>query len=348
MIRILTLADSGLWDATIRSVPHYDVHQLSAYVRAFARDQNAEPLLVWYEDDGGVALQTVMKRDVATSGRLESLVEPGQWFDLVTPYGYGGFLVEGSINWGNLRREYSKFCDEQSVVCEFVRFFLDSEYAYHFSGSTRIAMSNVVRSLSLSEEEIWSDYEHKVRKNVKKAARAGLQFEVDTAGDRLDDFLRIYYGTMGRTGASEEFFFSSDFFDDLKQLEENVAWVHVLHDDKVVSSELVLLDSDRAYSFLGGTDSGYFEMRPNDFLKHGVILWARSQGLRCFVLGGGYGSDDGIFRYKRSFAPSGVSDFRVGSITYDPLAYARLCSLSAAPDNVKYFPAYRASTAAKP
>ena len=30
------------------------------------------------------------------------------------------------------------------------------------------------------------------------------------------------------------------------------------------------------------------------------------------VLGGGYGADDGIFRYKRSFAPHGLVPFFVG------------------------------------
>lgn len=37
--------------------------------------------------------------------------------------------------------------------------------------------------------------------------------------------------------------------------------------------------------------------RANDFLKFEVIKWAKEKGFKNYVLGGGYGTDDGIFQY---------------------------------------------------
>ena len=86
----------------------------------------------------------------------------------------------------------------------------------------------------------------------------------------------------------------------------------------------MLVSERNAYSFLGGTASDAFELRPNDLLKWELILWLKSAGKRRFVLGGGYGADDGIFRYKRSFAPHGLVPFFVGRRVLEPELYRDL------------------------
>ncbi len=94
-----------------------------------------------------------------------------------------------------------------------------------------------------------------------------------------------------------------------------------------MSSELVLVSQSHIYSFLGGTRAEAFPSRANDLLKHEVILWGHRAGKQSFVLGGGYGGADGIFRYKLSFAPRGKSDFKVGKMVVDPNWYTELMSL---------------------
>jgi len=342
MIQAYSLDEADEWDAIVRSSPGYEVHYLSGYARAFCLGQDTTPLLLVYRDDGGRAIQAVTRRDVASAPRLAQVVESGAWFDYASPYGYGGFLEDGDVNWARLAAEYADHCRASRVVCEFVRFGLYSEYAAHFPGTARVAMHNVVRTLDPPLEDIRRDYEHKVRKNIRRAADSGLELAADPAGDHRDEFLRIYYATMERTGANADFYFRREFFDALTAMSGNLTWFHAVLAGRVVSSELVLHDATNAYSFLGGTDAEYFPLRPNDFLKDGIIQWAKAQGLRRFVLGGGHGTDDGIFRYKRSFAPNGVVDFRVGSLVHEPTEYARLCALSGVQDGSGYFPAYRA------
>jgi hypothetical protein len=87
-------------------------------------------------------------------------------------------------------------------------------------------------------------------------------------------------------------------------------------------------------------------MRPNDFLKYEIIKWAQKKGLIRFILGGGYGYDDGIFRYKKSLAPNGIYSFYVGKKIFDNDKYEELLNIKKSEvsfdGNTTFFPAYRA------
>ena len=110
----------------------------------------------------------------------------------------------------------------------------------------------------------------------------------------------------------------------------------------MISAELVIYGSENCYSYLGGTNSEYFDLRPNDFLKYEIIKWAKNKGLKNFVLGGGYGSDDGIYQYKLSLAPHGVYNFYIGRKVFDQKSYDELVSLRDENElNEKFFPLYR-------
>ena len=191
-------------------------------------------------------------------------------------------------------------------------------------------------------DEMLMDFEHKVRKNLKKAEASGLEIRIDTAGHDLTDFLRIYRATMDRNHAENEYYFSEDFYRQINTMNGHFAYFHVLYQGMVISTELVLMGTDTMYSYLGGTDEEYFAHRPNDFLKYHIIRWGFEHGYRQFVLGGGYGADDGIFRYKKSFAPEGIVRFYTGQAVFDSTGYDALCALRTDLPNSGFFPRYRA------
>lgn len=259
---------------------------------------------------------------------------------MITPYGYGGFL--GEINdYKSLNAAYSKYCVDNKYICEFVRFELFSDYYQHYSGETESRTHNVVRSLDIPINAIWMDFKQKVRKNVKRANTYGLEIIIDTVGIYMDDFLRIYYGTMERSDAKDSFYFKKPFFEEMMSM-DNAVMFHVKFEGKIISTELVLYGANNCYSYLGGTDSEYFYTRANDFLKYEIIKWAKEKGLQNFVLGGGYGSDDGIFQYKMNLAPHGIKDFYIGRKVFDQETYNQLVDLRSEENlNEQFFPLYR-------
>lgn len=344
MLSVITIEEPDKWDSIVKGFNNYDVNYLSQYSKAFGENGEGDPLLIYYENDSTKAMNVVMKRDIALGEHFEDKLQPNKWFDLSTPYGYGGFWIEGK-DYESLDEEYEQYCKNNGFVSEFVRFHLFENYKDIFNGTVESHTNNVVRSLDLDIDDMLMDFEHKVRKNLKKANKAGLEIEIDESGERIEEFLDIYYGTMDRTDAKANFFFPQSFFKTINEMINNFVYIHVIYEDTVISTELVLFGTENCYSFLGGTKSDYFNLRPNDFLKFEIIKWAKAKGLKRFILGGGYGEDDGIFRYKKSFSPNGIHKFYVGKRIfnrdkYDELIKIRNSDLSFDKDT-KYFPQYR-------
>lgn len=345
MIQEIQIDDAD-WDKVIRSFAKYDVFYLSDYVKAFQYAGEGTPILIYGESGGTRAVNVLMKRDIAVHKAFTGKIQKNMYYDLCTPYGYGGFLFEGNNeSFQEILNEYENYCQQTGYISEFVRFELMEPYHVYYHGEVETRTHNVVRNLDISMDDIMADFEHKVRKNIKKAVRNGLEIIVDEDGTHLDEFLRIYYKTMERTDANEEFFFSKEFFETLNHMKDNVMYFYVLYEEKIISAELVIYGSKNAYSFLGGTDHEYFSVRPNDFLKYEIIKWAKEKGLKNFILGGGYGSDDGIFRYKKSLAPSGIVDFYIGRRIFNQHNYYELVKIREKDHklelNSRFFPLYR-------
>jgi len=340
------------WLAEWQNWPDREVAAHPDYVRLFARPDDRS-LCAVMRHDGGAVLFPFIQRDLS--------VEP--WAagyrgmcDLTSPYGYGGAFASGaahseavaSMFWDS----FDAWAHSVSAVSSFVRASLFQDQIIATRGETMLEVPNVVRTLRLEPDAIWADYAHKVRKNIKAARRAGLQVRVDLTGERLGEFLSIYYATMERRGASGSYYFPAEFFDRIiSDLRSQFAFFHVSHEGTIVSTELVLVSAQHLYSFLGGTLPEAFHLRANDLLKHAVIEWGRELGKKAYVLGGGYAIGDGIFRYKLSFAPNGQAPMRLVVRVYDEAVYDAFVQARQAWEThagrswiprADFFPAYRA------
>ena len=277
--------------------------------------------------------------------------------DVTSPYGYGGqFVWNVGDNVKSVAnsfwREFDLWAESTNVVTEFVRFTLFSDEVLPFPGQRLHRARNVVRSLQHDEAEMWMDFEQKVRKNVKKAQRSGVSIEVDMVGSEIESFLGLYRSTMDRRSAESLYYFERAFFDAIhRDLAGSFAYFHAIHDSKIISTELVLISAENVYSFLGGTDSAAFDLRPNDLLKYEIIRWSRDQGKKRFVIGGGREPEDGIFKYKLSFAPRGAVPFFTGQRVLNEELYRTLTDRRRAAvlaegrewnEEGTFFPAYRA------
>lgn len=268
-----------------------------------------------------------------------------EYRDIITAYGYGGPFTKGTFTEEELVifwHETDQWLKSKNVVSEVVKFSLFGTENSGYPGMIEEAMKNIVRDFNMSMEEMWMEFEHKVRKNLKKAQKNNLEFKVDFTGEYLEEFLDIYYSTMDRREAGEGYYFKKDFFEQLHgTLPRNYCYFHIFLDGKMISTELALLSDSTMYSYLGGTKREYFEYRPNDFLKYQMILWGYEQKMKRFVLGGGYNKEDGIYKYKRSFAPNGEKIFKVGTRILNQEAYDKLCQIKGIDKNHPFVPAYR-------
>ena len=104
MLSVITLDESNKWDSIVKSFSNYDVYYLSGYTKAFKSHGDGEPTLIYYHDEEIRAINVVMIRDIAEDKRFKDKIETYCLFDVTTPYGYGGFIIEGIPNESNIKR----------------------------------------------------------------------------------------------------------------------------------------------------------------------------------------------------------------------------------------------------
>jgi hypothetical protein len=318
--------DRACWIERWRQWPAREVFAHPDYLLLYAR-RGVHARCAAGAASGSYTLYPFLMRELSEEPYCEASLR--ECTDITSPYGYGGPFAWGGA-WDRelavmFWRRFDDWASRSHVISEVIRLSLFPATVMPYAGSAAVVSENIVRSLTISADELWRDFEHKVRKNVNKARQSGVTIEMDESGGRLDDFLRIYRGTMERRNAASCYFFPRQYFDGIhRRLKGQFTYFHALLGSTVVSTELVLISADRVYSFLGGTDASYFHLRPNDLLKFEVMRWAHRAGRKEFVLGGGYSPGDGIYRFKLSLAPHGRIPFSIGFRVLDIRAYAAL------------------------
>lgn len=321
-----------------------------AYGRLFAAPGDRAALVVVGSDAAPSLVPLILRG----RGNLPWLAdEDDRVLDATSPYGYGGpYPATGDL--AGVLRALQGWATEAALATVFLRLSLDVDVSADLdaadAGTVQVVdtADNVVVRLDRSADDIWAGHEHKVRKNVKKAVRAGCTVERDDNLRLLDDFVAIYGSTMQRRRAAAWYRFDREFFARLGvELAASYSIFAVRDPDGAVVSVELVLESDRyLYSFLGGTLAEAFPLAANDLLKHAVIEHGRTTGRQGFVLGGGASPGDGIFRYKRAFDPAGVRVFRTARLITDPVRYERWSRRRAALGHPagtpgQFFPAYR-------
>jgi hypothetical protein len=333
-------ADHARWIEIWSQWPNREAQAHPAYLELFAGPEDRPRAAVLSSSRGSV-LYPFLQRPI------------GEVSDLTSPYGYGGAYAWGGDRdslAGAFWPAFDAWAKSAGVVAEFMRVAVGTDDTLPYVGELVRRQDNVIVPTAHAPTELWTSYAHKVRKNVNKARAANVRVVFDLTGERLDAFARIYLATMSRRSASQSYRFEAAFFQRLNAtLPQGVAYFHAVLDGEVISTELALVSAQRIYSFLGGTDERFFDLRPNDLLKHEMIEWAHANGKSQFVLGGGFQPDDGIFQYKKAFAPDGVVPFYTGQRILDPDRYEHLVADRRAsvggPLAAEFFPAYRAPAA---
>jgi hypothetical protein len=255
------------------------------------------------------------------------------YFDIQGAYGYNGPITKNKDDdfSGMARKIFEDYCHDSNILAEFIRF--NPLYENHeLCGDMGIVKANTNVIVDLNMEDIYrNSYEHSTRKNIKKAERSNLVAKIISPAEisekQLQDFHFIYSHTMTRNSADGKYLHPLDYFKRVKRLiPNNSFFIFVCKDQIPVSAELVLFNDYAGYSFLGGTLPEYFMYRPNDFLKHNVINRLKERGLSYFCLGGGNKINDGIFKYKRSFAKndSNIHDFFIGKRIYNETLFSSI------------------------
>ena len=94
-MQVFTLEQGEEWDRVVRSFPAHDIYYLSGYVKAFFIHGDGTPLLFYYNDGTNRGINVVMKRSIIEDPHFKGILDDDRYYDRATPYGYGGWNIEG-------------------------------------------------------------------------------------------------------------------------------------------------------------------------------------------------------------------------------------------------------------
>lgn len=345
MLTVYTLDESQQWDCVVRSFEKYDVYWLSGYVKAFQIHGDGTPLLFYFEDEKTQGIHVVMKRDVADDKRFAGIIPKERYFDFVSPYGYGGWLIEGEKTEA-LFSVYKAWTEEHNIVSEFVRFHPVLRNHEACSGFYEIKQMGEIVCMDLaSPEVIWEQITNKNRNMIRKAKKNGVRIFHGAFPKIYAVFKQIYDRTMDRDCAQNYYYFGEEFYRSiLADLPYNAQVFWAEKDDVVIAASIILCANGYMNYHLSGSREEYATFAPTNLLLYEAACWGSVNGYTTFYLGGGVGSnDDGLLRFKKSFNRKESGYFFVGKKIYDAGKYTALLAKREFDMQVGtgFFPAYR-------
>lgn len=335
------IEDPKSWKMVTDRLERGDFYYSYEYGLLMAKEENGTILSAYFEDEDGKVFYPFIKRKVQGGNGL---------YDIVTPYGYGGPLVEGNRKQiiKKFYKNFSEYCVENQIITETIRFHplyknhtllkdvLDVQY---------IRQTTAV-DLTLPIESIRENYSTMTKRNVKKARKNDVTcFTANRNIQNIRIFREMYQETMDRNHASKYYYFTEDYF--IEQMKDtNLGSPYLLfaqYENEIIAGVIVFVGKEYAHYHLGASKSEFFSVRANNLLFDYMIEFCQSKDLKLLHLGGGYRENDGLFKYKSSFTNSNNYDYYLGKKIYDEETYDSIVSSLENSHTIDcdYFPAYR-------
>lgn len=346
---------SSLWKQTLQKL-HHDVYQLPEYVALDARRTQTTPEAFLTTDSEKIFFIPYCLRSCNNVLTSEPKIQGN--FDLVSPYGYPGILLnEAAINSPDFLsctiNELKNLLQERGICSAFLRLhpILNQNFDQIFqSVDFKVDGETISVDLTLSESQIWAHTRKGHQSTINKCKRIGMSGRMVDFRHYMNEFIAIYEETMNRVGASQAYYFSRNYFENLSKLDEHIHLGIVELNNEIICASLFFESCGIVQAHLGGTKTKFLKQSPFNFLLHHVRLWAKERGNKYLHLGGGIGgsNSDSLYKFKSGFSKQRHTFLTLRLIT-DEEKYHYLVDLKAKALNIQpkqllesgFFPAYR-------
>lgn len=311
--------------------------------------EHGEPLIFDLKKEyGEITNQFILRK-------IPWLVDGKQYYDITTPYGYGGPIIVWCDD-GRRRelleeydREFSCYCTEHDIVSEFIRFHPifrnDADFTSVYN--IRFDRHTVGTNLKGCEDPIREEFSKSARKNIRRAIQTGVTWEVIEAPSDIREFLEVYYSTMERDKASDFYYFPEDYFDECVKLFGNhIILVRAIFQKEIIAEGFYVTSEKTIHAHLSGTLKEYLYLSPAYIVKYATAVWGKEHGYELIHYGGGTSSseDNSLYQFKLNFTKNTIFDFYVGKKVWNKDVYEALVEkrLEEGPVHDEwFFPRYR-------
>lgn len=324
MFKVLDRNQKEEWNKIIKSFSKWDIYYLFEYANSFSLHGDGEPYLIYYEDGNNRFCYPVMKKDISNYYMFENKLEKNKYYDLSTPYGYGGPLADGTFTKESQEtyiNEFKKYALENNIVSLFFRFHPLLNNQEVIKDVTDIQYVHDTIYMDLSSEEIINDnLDTKNRNMIRKAIKNNVSIVIKPIDD-YKDFMVVYAETMEKLKATKYYKFSEEYFKYLIDMKENANIFYAMYDGKPIAGSIMLFNDQFMHYHLSGTIQEYRNLPATNLLLFEAAKWGCSKGINKFHLGGGLSQDDSLFGFKKQFNKHDRIPFYIGRNIFDQNGY---------------------------
>ena len=318
-----------------------DVYYQSEYTRLY-ETSDYQRFEFLYEQGQNFLQNIAIKRPIRQIGQ-HSLTE--NYFDLETPYGYGGFLTncEEADFINRALSAYGEQCLKENIIAEFIRFHPFNDFAVKFGSLLDLCALDrqvVIVDLILEKDVRWSAYSSTARNLLRRAQE---QLTVSQSAD-IDKFRQIYNQTMDRNKASDFYYFSEEYYRSLIA-NKNVILLEIKHETNTIAMGFFMFGPQIAHYHLSANTGEGLHLNANYLMLDTAFDLGKEKGCGVFLLGGGRTNDpaDPLLRFKQKFSGQ-TRDFYIAGKVYNQQKYNEYVNMwkeQNPGDERKYFLKYR-------
>jgi len=342
--QILDSSQTEEWNAVLSEFRESDIYYSPHYIKISEENNEGEARLFVFRENGFVVCYPYLMR------RINDLSLPAarrlhqDYYDIITPYGYGGPITTAvdETDYERLSHSFAavfaSYCKEARIVAEFVRFHpIMGNHSFY----PAVSPANIRQTVCIDlHKEVWNNLKASCRNRVRHAMNSGLTVHKENPHD-LEVFKELYYETMKKNQATAYYYFSEKYFRNTVELlgHDHVSLFSVKLQGHTVASAFFIHACGHVSYHLTGSDRDYLSYAPYNILLVQAALHFQERGFSTLHLGGGYRGKDELLRFKSTFTKDPPLEFYVGRKVYDEETYRLLCCGLQQADS--YFPLYR-------
>lgn len=289
-------------------------------------------------------------RNVFIKRPIDSQIDGETYFDMITPYGYGGPLILESTGdrqdlVRGFKEAFNQYCREEKIVSGFFRFHPILENALDFMDDFNVEKIRQTVATRLEDSDPFTkEFSKSTRKLIRKLlADENFSYKIYNRPANLDNFMEIYENTMDRNQAGDFYYFGRTYFERLSELfYEETYVIDVFYDSQCISSGIYFIYGDFLHAHLSGTLDEYLWLSPAYYLKYLTLELAQLKGCKYIHYGGGTtnSEEDGLLKFKKKFTRTGIFDYYIAKEVFIPEINEKLIEETGTKDS-DFFPKYR-------
>ncbi len=353
--KLIPIEQRTLWLQALERCGRHDIYHGPEYHRVSQLMGEGTPYLFTYQDETRWAALPFLVRPVSQVTGLESY----ELNDAASVYGYSGVISNvhqkdrGAIAFRTgFQQALHKTLKEKNIVSLFSRLnpLLDTKWLLGGLAEVVTLGPTVVLDLTESLQDQEKGMNQRVRRDLRKAVKAGVTVIEDESFKRIDEFIAIYNETMRDRDAQDFYFFPKEYYLNFKkELGGKIKLYFAELNGVVISTAMFFANGNIIQYHLSGTPSDQRKYSGLKLIFDVVRRWGTENGFAQFHLGGGVGAaKDSLLDFKAGFSKK-MQDFAIVKMILDPALYAELNRARAAHENrngaivlsENFFPRYR-------